>query len=159
MPSVKCRSFCLGLSVLKHYVETINDFATQWPHVESGVCQDDWLSRALFSLLVNDLAKGMANFVARIIIGRDTLSFLVYANTLHWRHNKGVSNCLLIRFFRAKEISKPRVAGLCEGNSPGTGEFPAQKWPVTRKMFSFDDVIIDIVLIAPSEEENSGKVC
>ena len=29
------------------------------------------------------------------------------------------------------------------GNSPETSEFPAQiKWPVTRKMFPFDDVIM-----------------
>ena len=26
-----------------------------------------------------------------------------------------------------KKTSKPRVTGLCEGNSPVTGEFPAQK--------------------------------
>ena len=27
---------------------------------------------------------------------------------------------------RSKKSSKPRVTGLCVGNSPGTGEFPAQ---------------------------------
>ena len=56
--------------------------------------------------------------------------------TLHWRHNDhdGVSNhqprgCLLNRLFgrRSKKTSKPRVTGLCEGNSPVTGEFPAQR--------------------------------
>ena len=36
---------------------------------------------------------------------------------------------------------KLRVTGLCEGNSPVTGEFPAQR-PVTRKIFPFDDVIM-----------------
>ena len=54
---------------------------------------------------------------------------------LRWRHNDhdGVSNhqphgCLLNRLFRrkSKKTSKPRVTGLCAGNSPGTGEFPAQ---------------------------------
>ena len=54
---------------------------------------------------------------------------------LHWRHNghDGVSNhqphdCLLNRVFgrRSKKTSKHRVTGLCAGNSPGTGEFPAQ---------------------------------
>ena len=52
---------------------------------------------------------------------------------LHWRHNDhgGVSNhqphgCLLNRLFRSKKTSKLRVTGLCVGNSPGTGEFPAQ---------------------------------
>ena len=45
----------------------------------------------------------------------------------------GVSNhqphhCLLNRLFgrRSKKTSKLRVTGLCMGNSPGTGEFPAQ---------------------------------
>ena len=55
--------------------------------------------------------------------------------SLRWRHNgrDGVSNqqphdCLLNRLFvhRSKNTSKPRVTGLCAGNSPGTGEFPAQ---------------------------------
>ena len=54
---------------------------------------------------------------------------------LRWRHNDhaGVSNhqphgCLLNRLFRrkSKKTSKLRVTGLCVGNSPGTGEFPAQ---------------------------------
>ena len=55
--------------------------------------------------------------------------------TLRWRHNGRdcVSNhqpydCLLNRLFRrkSKKTSKLRVTGLCAGNSPGTGEFPAQ---------------------------------
>ena len=55
--------------------------------------------------------------------------------TLQWRHNghDSVSNhqphgCLLNRLFRrrSKKTSKLRVTGLCTGNSPGTGEFPAQ---------------------------------
>ena len=55
--------------------------------------------------------------------------------TLPWRHNEfaGFPNqqphdCLLNRLFtrRSKKTSKLRVTGLCVGNSPGTGEFPAQ---------------------------------
>ena len=55
---------------------------------------------------------------------------------LRWRHNghDSVSNhqphhCLLSRLFRRRSkqnIKAPRVTGLCAGNSPGTGEFPAQ---------------------------------
>ena len=54
---------------------------------------------------------------------------------LQWRHNgrDSVSNhqpreCLLSRLIRrrTKKTSKLRVTGLCAGNSPGTGEFPAQ---------------------------------
>ena len=57
------------------------------------------------------------------------------AITLRWRLNgrDSVSNhqhhgCLFNRLFRrrSKKTSKLCVTGLCEGNSPGTGEFPAQ---------------------------------
>ena len=60
----------------------------------------------------------------------------VTQKTLQWRHNErdGVSNhrrldCLLNRLFRHrwKKTSTPRVAGLCERNSPVTGEFPTQR--------------------------------
>ena len=56
--------------------------------------------------------------------------------TLQWRHNErdGVSNhqphdYLLNRLFRrwSMKTSKLRVTGLCAGNSPVTGEFPAQR--------------------------------
>ena len=55
--------------------------------------------------------------------------------TLQWRHDKvdGVSNhqphdCLLNGLFRrrSKKTSELRVTGLCAGNSPVTGEFPAK---------------------------------
>ena len=61
--------------------------------------------------------------------------FLMVILSLRWRHNghDGVSNnlphhCLLSRLFgcRSKKTSKLRVTGLCAGNSPGTGGFPAQ---------------------------------
>ena len=54
---------------------------------------------------------------------------------LQWCHNgcDGISNhqphdCLLNHLFRrrSKRTSKTRVTGLCVGNSPVTGEFPAQ---------------------------------
>ena len=71
----------------------------------------------------------------------------------HWRHNDhdGVSNhqphgCLLNRLFRrrSKKTSKLLVTGLCAGNSPGPVNSP-HKRPVTRKMFPFDDVIVQTV--------------
>ena len=57
-------------------------------------------------------------------------------NALQGRNNQhdGVSNhrylgCLLSPFSRrgSNKTSKLRVTGLCEGNSPVTSEFPAQK--------------------------------
>ena len=59
----------------------------------------------------------------------------VMVTSLQWRYNgrEGVSNhqphdCLLNRLFRlrSKKTWKLRVTSLCAGNSPGTGEFPAQ---------------------------------
>ena len=35
-------------------------------------------------------------------------------------------DCLFNRLFRSKKTSKLHVTGLCVGNSPVTGEFPAQ---------------------------------
>ena len=76
--------------------------------------------------------------------GKTLAKYIVHCNiylhlkiniTLQWRHNgrDSVSNhqpheCLLNRLFRrrSKKASKLRVTGLCAGNSPGTGEFPAQ---------------------------------
>ena len=51
---------------------------------------------------------------------------------LLWRHNGHDSvsnhNCLINRLFgcKSKKTSKLYVTGFCAGNSPGTGEFPAQ---------------------------------
>ena len=56
-----------------------------------------------------------------------------------------ITNCLLSCLFRrrSKETSKLRVTGLCERNSPVTGEFLAQR-QVTRRMFPLDDVIMKL---------------
>ena len=71
--------------------------------------------------------------------------------TLQWRHNErnGVSNhqphdCLLNRLFRrrSKKISKIRVTGFVRGSHRSPVN-PLHKGPVTRKMFPFDDVIMD----------------
>ena len=68
---------------------------------------------------------------------------------LQWRHNEldGVSthqprDCLLSSLLSrsSKKTSKFRVTGFCEGNSPVTGEFPAQR-ASNAVMFPFDDVI------------------
>ena len=64
--------------------------------------------------------------------------------SLQLRHNEhdGISNdlplyCLLNRLFRyrSKEISKLSVTGLCEGKSPVTGEFPAQRASNAENVF------------------------
>ena len=102
------------------------------------------------------------NLIQRLVIltsaaiGADGfLSVLLHASicvsvhsALQCRHNEldGVSNhqplyCFLNRLSRgwSKKTSKLRVTGLCEGNSPVTGEFPAQT-ASNAQMFPFDDV-------------------
>ena len=77
------------------------------------------------------------------------------AITLHWHHNDqdSVSNhqpygCLLNRLFRrrSKKTSRLCFTGLCAGNSPRPVTSP-HKWPVTRKMFPFDDVITRVIIL------------
>ena len=63
---------------------------------------------------------------------------------LQWRHDErdGTSNhqphdCFLNGLFRrtSKRTSKLRVTGLCEGNSPVTGEFPAERASNSENVF------------------------
>ena len=75
--------------------------------------------------------------------------------SLLWHHNgpDGVSNhqphhCLLNSLFRcrSKKTSKLRVTGICAGNSPAVNS--PHKWPVTRKMLPFDDVIMSSACVS-----------
>ena len=86
---------------------------------------------------ISTLWFGILGILSKIFCMQSSLSNGISErpNTLRWRHNDhaGVSNhqphgCLLNRLFRrkSKKTSKLRVTGLCAGNSPGTGEFPAQ---------------------------------
>ena len=76
--------------------------------------------------------------------------YWIGGHPFQWRHNGrgSVSNhqphhCLLNCWFRhrSKKTSKLCVTGLFVGNSPGPVNSP-HKWPVTRKRFPFDDVIM-----------------
>ena len=54
----------------------------------------------------------------------------IVRRSLQWHHNeRQAHDCLLRRLYmrRSEKTSKLRVTGLCDGNSPGTGEFPAQR--------------------------------
>ena len=75
---------------------------------------------------INQRCEGIANILPEAKI----------FSTLQWRHNEpnGFSNqrclyCLRNRKFRrrSKKTSKLCVTGFCVGNSPVTGEFPAQR--------------------------------
>ena len=92
-------------------------------HPEEVISMSRWISQYISWLLWNTL------------INETNSSFTLKPHALRWRHNgrDGVSNhqphdCLLNNLFghRSKKTSKLRVTGLCEGNSPGTGEIPAE---------------------------------
>ena len=104
------------------------------------------------------------------------------SGTLKWRHNgrDGVSNhqlhdCLYNRLFRrrSKKTSKFRITGLCAGNSPVTGEFPAQNASNAEKvsiwlrhhithMFQVTFLALGqlrLYLSVPMNEERNDSVC
>ena len=99
----------------------------------------------------NDNKRGMDLYCCRdlILLQADMsmavrLSIRKLHRPLQWRHNghDGVSNhqphhCLLNRLFSADQRKYQSSASLafCAVNSP-------HKWPVTWKMFPFDDVIM-----------------
>ena len=97
---------------------------------------------------INRSVSGLAPDSPRGAWEREWTAHLLYGGpllgSLRSRHNGrySVSNhqphdCLLNRLFRrrSKKTSKLRVTGLCAGNSPGTGEFPAH-WASNAKNVS-----------------------
>ena len=114
--------------------ESLMDFwSTSNPNQGCGFAHvDHSLHECIYLHAVSFLMKEMAQVTLRVWKTRTRLYCLL---TLQWRHNghDGVSNhqpcdCLLNYLFsrRSKKTSKLRVPGLCAGNSPVTGEFPAQ---------------------------------
>ena len=86
-------------------------------------------------------------------------------STLQWRYNErdGASDhrrldCLLNRLFkcRSTKTSKLRVTGLCEGNSPVTGDFPART--VSNADIPFDDVIMTILNVFSGDTRNMFRI-
>ena len=90
-----------------------------------------WLCAGLllYSSIKKHFGKSSQHKVLQLLLAR-----VAHVSSLQWRHNErdGVLNhqphdCLLNRLFRSKKTSKLRLTGLCEGNSPVTGEFTAQR--------------------------------
>ena len=98
-----------------------------------------WLESLDITSRIHNGAKHVLEYQYVSMFCCVSISFIcnrVLIRSLQWRHNglDWVSNhqphhCLLSRLFgrRSKKTSKLRVTGLCVGNSPVTGEFPAQK--------------------------------
>ena len=107
------------------------------------VCRDqvarrvtDFLKEVLRRPLKSCLSMNVLDILCGISMARfeipHKISYPYIA--LQWRHNgrlESPASRLFTQLFIQTQIknnktSKLRVTGLCEGNSPGTGEFPAQ---------------------------------
>ena len=97
--------------------------------------------RLIYSLFLHSLALSRCGNKSKRLTAQ---------HTLQWRLNgrDGDSNlqphdCLLNRLFRlrSKKTSKLRVTGFVQGIHRSPVNSP-HKWPVTRKMFPFDVVIM-----------------
>ena len=126
MSAKKWRPFCPSLSVLTHS-------SWKWCQRYSA----EWEDSDIFALLILCYIHWNPK-VTRV------------PTSLQWRHNghDGVSNhqphhCLLNHLFgrRSKKTLKLCVTGLCAGIHRGPVN-SLHKWPVTRKMSPFDDIMI-----------------
>ena len=140
-------------TTLKHSFQSVaTHFKISCHYSESDLRKSPLSRRIRIALLVWLLLKN---------VFRDNKSHAkkqsLILRSLQWRHNDhdGVKNhhphgCLFSRLFRhrSKKTSKLCVTGLCAGNSPGPVNSP-HKGPVTRKMFPFDDVIMNGTRASP----------
>ena len=119
-----------------NFSEILINMFNQWNEFENAVCK-----MAASTILTNDKLFNVMMILqsTRGLAGNKKAftckEWEIFTNALKWRHNECdcVSNhqphhCLLNHLFgrRSNKTSKLRVTGLCAGNSPGTGEFPAQ---------------------------------
>ena len=148
MQDVKLVPFFINLIIQSGYVSIMVWLGTKWYRfaLKQKFCDFD---RIFITSCTRSCQNDNLQYSQRWKFRRnDSIS----ASTLRWRHNGNdcVSNhqphhCLLNRLFgrRSKKTSKLRGTGLCVGKSPGPVNSP-HKWPVTRKMFPFDDVIMSV---------------
>ena len=124
--------FWTSVTIFKTHFSLPYQSCMRWTlcRVRLGYCCYRFEESALFLLHAWKLQSiVLMKYLLQIIC--EHITFL-----LQWRHNErgGVSNhqrldYLLNRLFRrrSKKTSKLRGTALCEGNSPATGEFPAQR--------------------------------
>ena len=122
---------------------------------EHPLCSYDDFNIPTRSHTCNYTCHNSSDFTCKILLGLDYYIYLSEQHdlfqALQWRHNErdGVSNhqpnqCLLNRLFgrRSKKTSESASLAFVWGIDRGPVNSP-HKWPVTRKMFPFDDVIME----------------
>ena len=112
------------------------------------------LGVALCSVIRDDSVRSLANIPSPkdtrhairrslIVVNKYPHASQIYYHTLQWRHNNSdvvlnhqPHDCLLNLLSRGRstKTSKLRVTGLCEGNSPLIGEFPAKRFSNAEKV-------------------------
>ena len=79
-----------------------------------------------------------------VLVDTDTITYCHYSDVIMGTIAFQITTVRLFTqpfIIEAQIKENIRVTGLCVGNSPGPVNSP-HKWPVTREMFPFDDVIM-----------------
>ena len=144
--SGKWRPFCLGLNVLNiapcrsvmkagirlQLVRVVIKFRCTTVYMKMSI--DSMIKRVHASSKVNSYIKYEGDPLnikcCRVVMKAEWTDALLWCHNECngiWNHQRldGLLNCLFRR--RSKKTSKLRITGLCEGNSPVTGEFPSQR--------------------------------
>ena len=93
-----------------------------------------------------------------------------YSDTIMGAITSPITKCLLNRLFRgrSKKTSKLRLTGLCKGNSPVAGEFPAQRasnmgkcfhlWRHHAVVISYQALLIVFHIVKNNDYDMENKV-
>ena len=136
MSSWKWRPFCLVFNVLTHHSVD---------------------KMAVISQAQNEYKKSAISFYS-FVAKFSKMTYHPWILIILWLHYGGVimvsnhqsHDCLLNRLFgrRSKKTWKLCVTGLCAGNSPGTGEFPAQMASYAENVSIWWHLHVDVEIVA-----------
>ena len=108
----------------RHFLWKIAAIMTRYIHIAPVYCPRVWR---------NTHHNRRGNYERMMVDVKTKLKFQISITMTsylaRWRLKSPTHDCLLNRLFRRRssKTSKLRVTGLCAGNSPVTGEFPAQR--------------------------------
>ena len=140
----KCVLFSDYFTILNIFVQ--NTYYCLFKLLRATSCEHNCEKFILLTLILREIWQYKCQKIQKGVWSWDRLwlSWVLSHNERDGISNHQPHHCLLMRLFRrrSKKTPKLRVTGLCGGihrwpvNSPHKG-------PVTRKMFPFDDVIMD----------------
>ena len=130
--SLQCRGRRNGRPIVRKAILALSD---EWLSLATRPMDEQIIIAQMSFIHLGQVDIWFRTSVDAMLLVRRTSASQISRQPLQWRHNEhdGVSNhqphhCLLKHLFgcRSKKTSKLLVTGLCVGNSPVTGEFPAQ---------------------------------